>query len=90
MDQALGGNFLNGALNRTFNALNLAFLNTPEAFVNGLSGALVPANFNSSLLHGSTAQVFNGGQIGGPLGAIDQSAVAVGDLVGIFIPSSPL
>ncbi len=80
---------LNGALNRGFNAGNL-LLGTGEQTINTLLGAPVPTNFTSSLLQGSSAQVFNDGQIGGLLGAFDQSLMVPTDLVGIFAGSGSL
>lgn len=80
---------LNGALNRGFNAGNL-LLGTGEQTINTLLGAPVPTNFTSSLLLGSSAQVFNDGQIGGLLGAFDQSLMVPTDLVGIFAGSGSL
>ncbi len=81
-------NALNGALNRGFNAGNL-LLGTGEQAANLLVGAQVPANFTSSLLTGSAAQVFNSGAIGGPLGAFDQSLVVGADLAGLVLSSPP-
>ncbi len=78
----------NGALNRGFNVGNL-LVGTGEQTINTLIGAPVVANLNSSLLLGSAAQVFNGGQIGGPLGAFDQSLVVGADLAGLVLTSPP-
>jgi hypothetical protein len=86
-----GGNAsaLNGALNRTFNAGNL-LVGTGEQTLNTVVGATtVPANFNSTLLLGSAAQVFNSGAIGGPLGTFDQSLVVGADLAGLALGSQP-
>lgn len=74
---------LNGALNRSFNANNL-LVGTGEQLVNTVFGAQVPTNFTSSLLTGTGQQVFNGGQIGGLMGAFDQSLAAGADLIGLF------
>lgn len=74
---------LNGALNRGFNVANL-LIGTGEQAANTLVGAQVPANFTSSLLLGSSAQVFNSGEIGGLVGAFDQSLVMGADLVGLI------
>ncbi|MHA7648309.1 PE family protein [Mycobacterium sp. ML4] len=74
---------LNGLLNRSFNVGNL-LVGSGEQAVNLFFGPQVPANFTSSLLLGSGAQSFNGGQIGGLLGAFDQSVMAGADLVGLI------
>ncbi|OBK26600.1 hypothetical protein A5634_00260 [Mycobacterium asiaticum] len=73
---------LNGVLNRAFNTGNL-FVGTGQQAVNLFFGAPVPANFTSSLLLGSGAQAFNGGQIGGLVGAFDQSLMVPGNLLGL-------
>ncbi|BDB44457.1 MULTISPECIES: PE family protein [Mycobacterium] len=73
---------LNGALNRAFNAGNL-LVGTGEQALNVLVGAPTPANFTAGLLTGSGAQVFNGGQIGGLLGAFDQALMVPTDLFGL-------
>lgn len=39
---------------------------------------------NQTLLTGGSAQVFNSGQIGGPVGSVDQTLAAGADLVGLF------
>lgn len=44
----------------------------------------MPANFISGLLTGSGAQTFNGGQIGGLVGAFDQSMMVGADVVGLL------
>lgn len=75
---------LNGALNRTFNAGNL-LIGTGEQALNTIVGVQVPANFTAGLLLGSSAQVFNGGQIGGLVGAFDQSLMVPTDLAGLFL-----
>ncbi|OBK13848.1 PE family protein [Mycobacterium asiaticum] len=77
----------NGALNRSFNVGNL-LLGSGEQAVNLFFGAPVPANFTSNLLLGSAAQTFNGGQIGGLVGAFDQSLMVPTDLIGMFTGSS--
>lgn len=74
---------LNGALNRGFNIGNL-LLGTGEQGVNLFTGAQVPTNFTEGLLLGTAAQPFNGGQIGGLLGAFDQSTEAGLDLAGLI------
>ncbi len=79
---------LNGVVNRSFNFGNLLW-GTGQQTVNTLVGAPIATNFNSTLLLGSGAQVFNGGQIGGPLGAFDQSLVVGADFVGLLGGSSP-
>ncbi|CCK63304.1 PE family protein [Mycobacterium canetti] len=79
---------LNGAVNRGFNVANL-LVGTGEQAINTVVGAPVPTNFTSSLLLGSSAQVFNGGQIGGPLGAFDQSLAVGADLAGLVLGSAP-
>lgn len=79
---------LNGVLNRSFNAGNLLF-GTGQQLVNTVVGAQVPANFWSSLLLGTSAQVFNGGQIGGVLGAFDQSLAAGVNVAGLVVGSPP-
>ncbi|KZS72452.1 hypothetical protein A4G26_05950 [Mycobacterium kansasii] len=73
---------LNGVINRGFNVGNL-LVGTGEQALNTVVGALVPANFTSSLLTGSGAQVFNGGQIGGLADAFDQSLMVAADLAGL-------
>lgn len=73
---------LNGVINRSFNVGNL-LVGTGEQALNTVVGAPVPANFTSSLLAGSGAQVFNGGQIGGLAGAFDQSLMVAADLAGL-------
>ncbi|QLL06331.1 PE family protein [Mycobacterium vicinigordonae] len=73
---------LNGALNRVFNAGNL-LVGTGEQALNVLVGARTPANFIPGLLTGSAAQVFNGGQIGGLVGAFDQALMVPTDLLGL-------
>ncbi len=78
---------LNGALNRGFNAGNL-LLGTGEQTFNSLVGAQVPATFWSSLLTGSEAQVFNGGQIGGLLGVVDQNLADSADFGGVLLGST--
>ncbi|POX89307.1 hypothetical protein C3477_25555 [Mycobacterium kansasii] len=75
---------LNGVINRSFNVGNL-LLGTVEQTGNALVGVTVPANFTSGLLLGSSAQVFNSGQIGGLVGAFDQSLMVPTDLAGIFV-----
>jgi hypothetical protein len=75
---------LNGALNRSDNVGNL-LLGTGEQTVNTLVGAPVPQPaFTQSLLTGSAAQVFNGGQIGGLVGAFDQSLMVGADSAGLI------
>ncbi|MDP7724995.1 PE family protein [Mycobacterium sp. TY814] len=74
---------LNGFLNRSFNVGNMLLGAGQQAF-NLFSGAQVPVNFNSGLLLGTAAQPFNGGQIGGLLGAFDQSMAAGLDLAGLI------
>ncbi|VBA53726.1 hypothetical protein LAUMK142_04261 [Mycobacterium pseudokansasii] len=73
---------LNGVINRGFNVGNL-LVGTGEQALNTVVGAPVPANFTSSLLTGSGAQVFNGGQIGGLAGAFDQGLMVAADLAGL-------
>ena len=75
---------LNGFVNRSFNVGNLLW-GTAQQTVNGFTGALPGTGFNSSLLLGSGQQVFNGGQIGGPMGAFDQGLAAGADLAGLFL-----
>jgi hypothetical protein len=81
---------LNGVINRGFNVGNLLFVNTGEEILNGLSGAQVPSTFNASVLVGNLEQTFNGGQIGGPVGAFEQSLSlglnAVGLIGEILVP----
>ncbi|MBX9639271.1 MAG: PE family protein [Mycobacteriaceae bacterium] len=79
---------LNGVINRGFNAGNL-LVGTGEQALNALVGVQVPANFTSSLLTGSAAQVFNSGAIGGPLGAFDQGLAAGANFAGLFLGSPP-
>ncbi len=81
---------INGVINRAYNVGNLLLVNTPEEILNGLSGALVPSDFNLSVLTGEGGGTFNGGEIGGPVGAFDQSlsltlnAIGfIGELLGI-------
>jgi hypothetical protein len=86
---------LNGVVNRGYNVGNLLLVNTPEELLNSLSGALPPSNFNSSILTGGGTGTFNGGQIGGPVGAFDQSlslGLNVLGLIGEFfgIPATPI
>lgn len=78
-----GPSAFNGALNRSYNAFNL-LVGTGEQSLNDLSGAY-PAQlaFNKSLLTGSAAQVFNGGEIGGLVGVFDQSLAVGADLLGL-------
>lgn len=71
-------------MNRGFNAFNL-LVGTGEQSIDDLSGALVTQpSFNASLLTGSSAQVFNSGQIGGLVGSVDQTLAAGADLVGLL------
>jgi hypothetical protein len=71
---------LNGAINRFFNAGNVA-LATGEQTVNSLLGGTQgPALF----LTGSGSQVFNGGNIGGIEGVSDQLLAGGADLVGLL------
>ena len=79
---------LNGAVDRSFAAGNL-LLGAGEQAVNTLVGAPVPANFNSSLLTEPSTHVFNGGQIGGLLGAFDQGLVTNVDLASLVVGSAP-
>ncbi|MCV7377473.1 hypothetical protein BST11_20730 [Mycobacterium alsense] len=79
---------LNGVVNRTFNVGNLLW-GTAQQTLNTIVGAPVPTNFTSSLLQGSSAQVFNSGAIGGPLGAFDQSLVVGADFAGLVLSSPP-
>jgi hypothetical protein len=90
LEQAIFGTntALNGAINRGFNAGNLLW-GTAQQTVNTLVGAPVPTTFTSSLLIGSSAQVFNSGAIGGPLGAFDQSLAAGANLAGLVLGSPP-
>ncbi len=74
---------LNGALNRSFNAVNL-LVGTGQQTADSLLGVTVPSNFYANLLTGSGAQVFNGGQIGGLTGVLDQSLMVPADLVGLL------
>ncbi|OBI85287.1 PE family protein [Mycobacterium asiaticum] len=74
---------LNGTLNRSFNTVNL-LLGTGQQAVDLFFGAPVPPNFTSSLLLGTGQQTFNGGQIGGLVGAFDQALMAGADFVGLF------
>ncbi|BBZ51451.1 PE family protein [Mycobacterium heidelbergense] len=89
LEQAIFGtdSALNGTVNRGFNVGNL-LLGTGEQAFNTLSGAQVaqPAFFQS-LLTGTGQQVFNSGQIGGLVGAFDQSLAAGFDLAGLFVGS---
>ena len=79
---------LNGVINRSFNVGNPLW-GTAQQTVNTLVGAPVPTNFTSGLLQGSADQVFNSGQIGGPLGAFDQSLVVGADFAGLVLTSPP-
>ncbi|BBX72471.1 PE family protein [Mycobacterium shinjukuense] len=79
---------LNGVINRGFNVANL-LVGTGQQTINTLVGAPVPTNFTSTLLLGGSAQVFNDGQIGGPLGAFDQSLVLGADLAGLVVSGPP-
>ena len=90
LEQSLFGtdSALNGVINRGFNVGNLLW-GTAQQTVNTLVGAPVPQNFTSGLLQGSAAQVFNGGKIGGPLGAFDQSLVVGADFAGLVLGSPP-
>nr|WP_264000581.1 hypothetical protein [Mycobacterium intermedium] len=74
---------LNGVINRGFNAGNL-LLGTGQQLINTVAGAQVPVDFNSSLLIGSGAQPFNGGEIGGLLGAFDQTTMAGINFLGLI------
>jgi PE family len=74
---------LNGVVNRGFNAVNL-LVGTGQQTVDSLLGAQVPTNFASGLLTGSGNQVFNGGQIGGLVGAFDQSLAGTADFAGLL------
>ncbi|OBK49953.1 PPE family protein [Mycobacterium kubicae] len=78
----------NGALNRGFNVGNL-LLGSGQQAVNSFFGAQVPSNFTSGLLLGGPGQVFNGGQIGGPVGAFDQSLALGADVAGAFVGNGP-
>ena len=75
---------LNGALNRGFNAVNL-LVGTGQQTADSLLGVTVPSNFYANLLTGSGAQVFNGGQIGGLIGVVDQSLMVPTDLAGLVV-----
>jgi PPE-repeat protein len=75
---------LNGFVNRSFNVGNLMW-GSGQQFINGFTGAQPGTGFNSGLILGSAQQVFNGGQIGGPLGAFDQAIAAGADLTGLFL-----
>lgn len=77
---------LNGVINRSFNVVNLLW-GTGQQTLNLFTGAQVPTTFTSSLLTGSSAQVFNSGAIGGPLGAFDQSLVVGADAAGLLLGS---
>ncbi|CAM3126175.1 PE family protein [Mycobacterium intermedium] len=79
---------LNGVINRGFNAGNLLF-GTGQQLINTVVGAQVPTNFTSSLLLGSSAQVFNGGQIGSLVGAFDQSLAGAVNVAGLVVGSPP-
>lgn len=82
--QFFGTNAFNGALNRSYNAVNL-LVGTGEQGLNNLSGAYAhQPGFNQTLLTGSDLQVFNSGQIGGLVGSFDQTLAAGADLVGLF------
>lgn len=72
----------NGVLNRSFNAGNL-LLGTGEQAVNLFFGVEEPANFTSTLLQGTGAQSYNGGQIGGVAGAFGQGLAAGLNFVGL-------
>lgn len=74
---------LNGVPNRSFNVGNL-LVGTGEQALNLFTGAQVPPGFTAGLLLGSGAQTFNGGQIGGLLGAFDQSMMLGLDLAGLI------
>lgn len=74
---------LNGAFNRGFNVGDLLVGNGEQA-LNLFTGPQLPLDSTSGLLLGTAAQPFNGGQIGGLLGAFDQSMVATTDLIGLF------
>ncbi|MCV7092868.1 hypothetical protein [Mycobacterium interjectum] len=74
---------LNGGLNRLFNVGNL-ILGTGEQTVNSFVGGVqVPAI--GTLLTGTVAQVFNGGNIGGLEGIFDQTLAAGGDFAGLLV-----
>lgn len=74
---------LSGALNRRFDIGNL-LLGSGERAVNLFTGPQVPTHFTEGLLLGTAAQPFNGGQIGGLLGAFDQSVAGGLDLAGLI------
>ena len=75
-----GPNAFGGALDRVFNVGNLT-LATGEQTVNSLLGAeQAPGLF----LAGGCGQVFNGGNIGGLEGILDQSLAAGADLAGLL------
>jgi hypothetical protein len=48
----------------------------------------VPVGLTASLLTGSGAQVFNGGQIGGLEGVFDQSRAGTADFAGLLVGDS--
>jgi hypothetical protein len=88
----LGAGAFNGGENRFFNAENM-FIGTSEGVLNSAVGATgwSPSALTASLLTGSSAQVFNGGAIGGLEGLLDQSLAANADLTGLLRnPALPL
>jgi hypothetical protein len=73
----------NGGLNRLFNIPNL-ILGTGEQTLNSfLGGVQTPAI--ATVLTGTGAQVFNGGNIGGIEGIFDQTLAAGADFAGLFV-----
>ncbi len=86
IEQAIFGDnsALNGFVNRGFNVFNMLF-DSQERTVNGLLGLTDydPKDLTESLLHGSDQQVFNGGEVGGLLGLLDQGMFQISDLFGL-------
>jgi hypothetical protein len=82
---AFGGNenALNGSVDRMINIDNLV-LSTEENSFNSLIGAeFNPAELTQSLLTGTSADVFDTGDLGGLQGIVDQSLALSADLAGL-------
>jgi hypothetical protein len=73
----------NGGLDRLFNIPNLFVLTGEQTLNSFLGGVQFPAV--GTVLTGTGAQVFNGGNIGGIEGIFDQTLAAGADFAGLFV-----
>lgn len=77
---------LNGIVNRGFNAVNMLLDGVQQGF-NGVLGVSYPGfdphELTAGLLTGSAAQVFNNGDVGGLLGAVNQIVALLADVAGL-------